>query len=157
MKKLHWFSNIKWGETYLSLILGCPWNILFSCALDIWLRVRIAHYSKSPIFVQKFNFDKIFEFLRQNWKNIHEYFILKSVKWLSFRGISFDFDPKLNLQNNGKKFFDQFLDYSILNSKPCIKIWKKRKNTVTLTTANHTQNNGELGCNVGREDYSVEP
>ena len=105
MKKLHWFSNIKWGETYLSLMLGCPWNILFSCALDIWLRVRIAHYSKSPIFVQKFNFDKIFEFLRQNWKNIHEYFILKSVKWLSFRGINFDFDPKLNLQNNGKKIF----------------------------------------------------
>ena len=76
---------------------------------------------------------------------------------MSFRGINFDFDPKLNLQNNGKKIFDQFLDYSILNSKPCIKIWKKRKNAVTLTTANHTQNNGELGCNVGREDYSVEP
>ena len=42
-----------------------------------------------------------------------------------------------------------------LNSKQS---WKeKKKKLVTLSTANHTQNNGELGCNVGREDYYSEP
>ena len=58
----------------------------------------------SPIFVQKFNFDKtlpldIFEFLRQNSKIFFEYFILKIIKYLNFRAKNLDFASKLNLQN----------------------------------------------------------
>ena len=53
----------------------------------VWneLQKLAAHYSKSLIFVQKVNFDKIlfleiFEFFAPKWEDILEYFILQSIK-----------------------------------------------------------------------------